>query len=872
MQYIAMAYLDGAGLQEIIENARNDHRTLPIRRVLQWMASVADALHTAHLEGIVHRDVKPSNIRITKDDRANLLDFGLARDMRGSDPTLTRSFLGTPQYVAPEQIASDGKKVDGRSDVYSLGCTLYFCLTQELPFEGANLETVFRQILDDPPRPPRSIRSSLSRDVELVILQAMEKRPADRYASAAAFAEDLRALLDFRPIAARQPGFRQRLRRWARKHPALSGASAVAAILSLLFAALILSQRIQAERTRETESNQLLSQCRDHVRSLRSGLQKTLAAEQRMDELAADLFNEYLSEKQDRVIDRQHSLVQSQRRNREHLYYQVLHDLQSAERLGASAQELQAVRADLYLSRYHEATTRRDREAQALFSALVRENDANGELEADLVGSGKFTFLCKTARPLEIHLFRLIEQSELVPDGERRLVPVPWRGSTPVVPGTFALRITVDDHGFSSGDLILELAGHPLRSCVLVTQANGDVEALDRLLSIDGIRVRDARDAWELSDSSEAKGGVREFLFQGGEEQRLIKASSLEEIGITLADPRDVVEQHAVEALLYSDGELEQVQLPAGVQVRPTAIPLFLSPASVFATEAGDSHSLEEGNYLVVVRGDGYEEIRFAVPLDRDEWVKLTIPAIPEGTTVPGFVLYPTGQHEYGWIMEHEVTLGEYLEFLNDAEIQDEIRQAAGTLYAPRNRARGGRGDHLHRLPGGEYRIPNPWHDDTPVFGISYGDAQAYARWKTRRAEAEGHPYLYRLPTLSEWYYAAMTQTPHTYPFGETLKPKWISSCFARRVAMPERVMSFPIDESPLGVFDMAGSMSEWLDAWWRENMNLRRHVGSSWAHGSPARQFSVSGGAGSPPDFPSDTVGFRLALEMRPPAEERAR
>ena len=174
----------------------------------RWIAEVglqaAEALAHAHHHGVIHRDVKPSNLLIDAQGTIWVTDFGLAR--RLADPGLTQhdSLLGTPRYMSPEQARTGA--IDGRTDVYSLGATLYELMTLRPPFDGTSAAELLEQIGGRDPIPPRLINRRIPRDLETIVLKTLAKRPVDRYASAMALAEDLARFLNHEPVRARRPG------------------------------------------------------------------------------------------------------------------------------------------------------------------------------------------------------------------------------------------------------------------------------------------------------------------------------------------------------------------------------------------------------------------------------------------------------------------------------------------------------------------------------------------------------------------------------------------------------------------------------------------------------------------------------------------
>ena len=188
--YLAMRFIEGEDLRALLEH----EGTLVPERAARICAEVADALEAAHERGLVHRDVKPGNVLLDAGDRAYLSDFGLIRATRiDTDITKTGQFMGTVDYVAPEQIRGDA--VDGRADVYSLGCVLYECLTGSPPLrKDSEVATMYAHLEQDAPA-PSSNRPDLPRSLDEVVAKATARRPADRFATAGEMAGALRGSL-----------------------------------------------------------------------------------------------------------------------------------------------------------------------------------------------------------------------------------------------------------------------------------------------------------------------------------------------------------------------------------------------------------------------------------------------------------------------------------------------------------------------------------------------------------------------------------------------------------------------------------------------------------------------------------------------------
>ncbi len=261
--FYAMELIEGRGVDTVIAEQRRvkaaqqpgsdsgAHRE-HYDTIARWIADIAEALDYAHKQGVIHRDVKPSNLMVDQDDRLKLMDFGLARMLEEPGMTVTGEFLGTPRYMSPEQIAVGRMRVDHRTDIYSLGATIYELLTLRPPFPGHHRDEIIAQIMTKEVRPPRRVDKRIPVDLETVCQKAIEKDPDRRYQSAREMAEDLRRFVNRYAIAARRIGPIGKAVRFVRRHK-LAVTAAVLVVASTL-AALGLAWRYRALETRmETE-------------------------------------------------------------------------------------------------------------------------------------------------------------------------------------------------------------------------------------------------------------------------------------------------------------------------------------------------------------------------------------------------------------------------------------------------------------------------------------------------------------------------------------------------------------------------------------------------------------------------------------------
>ena len=222
-------------------------------RLLHQFEQIARAVQVAHDAGVVHRDLKPNNILIGADGRPVILDFGLARDLSDSSATLTvtGAVFGTPAYMSPEQVRGDTAAVGTRSDVWALGATLCTALTGHPPFAHATFEGLRERILEGRPPSLSNRNPAVGRDLDLVFATALALEPDRRYSSAGALADDLRRILDGKPILARRPSVSSRVWSFARRNPAPTTTLSLLALVLVLGLASTTWALLQAERRLE---------------------------------------------------------------------------------------------------------------------------------------------------------------------------------------------------------------------------------------------------------------------------------------------------------------------------------------------------------------------------------------------------------------------------------------------------------------------------------------------------------------------------------------------------------------------------------------------------------------------------------------------
>jgi len=873
VRYLAMELVPGRSLKELLEEPRVGEPAPTPVAITRWGCQLARGLEAVHAAGLVHRDVKPGNVRITEDEagRAVLVDFGLARVGDSSELSRTGEFIGSPAYASPEQVRGD-KNLDGRSDVYSLGATLYRALAGRAPFEGEHLEAVLHGVLTRDPEPLQKRVPGLPHDLCLVVHKAMEKLPEERYRNATELAEDLEAVLELRPVSAKPVGPWGRGVRWVRRNRLAAGGFAVAGI-AVLAALVYVGEAARRDRTHTRErARALLVEAEDALREFHTARLELVDEEAEYDQLSGLQEYQHLGPERGARLAELEGRVRLARERRDKAFVRGENQLASALRLNPSLQtKANELGARLVLERLIEAIDRGDKEAASFLSVELERLDPNGEQRALAF---PFTHLTLSSQEpgTTAWVMRYEALDELTAGGEARLVPVPikplqpkWQPAVPAPFGSEVLRIA---SGLAEGDLITHYNSFPIRGGPLVAAVDpgpnlGEpaLQPGDRLIAIDELVLEDPV---QFETILIAEPDVaHQFHFEApklpGVTPRTVTLTQDEVLanGVKLESLVSFAERVGGSARVIHKGESQDITLPANTTLRPSfAAPVLLPDGQ---SPLNRELALEPGNYLILTRAPGCRLTRHFVQATPGAEIQLDATPTPVAFAPAGFVFVGNAldvQRDF-WIQEREITSAEYLEYLNQPEqlrLVDQGLLAQELVRAPRAANRNQSDLMWPRHADGQFYLPPSWPVQWPVLGVSLEDALAFVRWKNETA-TNG---TYALPDGWQTSVAGGAHSTQRYSWGTRFNQRFANTCFSRGVARPEPVLANPRDESVFGVYDTCGNALEWVTSWYDETRKLHHAIGGSWAQ-ARIDTLAAGGGLGLTANTAGGETGFRL-------------
>lgn len=816
--FIVMKYIEGVTL---------DRAQLTLRQKAEALRDAARAIAFAHSRGVIHRDLKPQNIMVESPEKTHpssrarpatkrvaseptpriyVMDFGLARQT-SVETSLSASgvVMGTPSYMPPEQARGRPREIDERSDVYSLGATLYSVLVGAPPFSGDDAMEVLHKVIEEEPVPPRRLHRSIPKDLETIALKCLEKDKNRRYASAQELADDLDRWIAGDPILARPPSPVTKIVKKIRKHPEVSALIALILLGLLSIAGTLLYSRLKLARQVEDLRRQAL----EHERAGRFD-----EAIGRLEQLAAkDPDQTWVPSKIEALRAKRAELqreleLQLKRARTRALIDAVAGDLKRYEKLRASLPELRRTARELGLKikgpeppekkrPFWDAEKRlrdAEREAAELFKRVA------GMLgQAYAVGVGPEREEARAALA-ELYWKRFLE-AEQARDPERMML---WAG----------LVIQYDD---AQGSYAARLDAPA--SLALDSTPSGAEAYLFRYVTGEDRRLIPT--PWSLR--GEVKGGTK---LESSSDAYPLRVGKGNRLGRT-----------PLPALKLPRGSYLLVLRKKGY--RDTRYPVLLRRGELHRAKVNLYTEREIGKGFVYVPGGkflmgGDPEARGAGP-----WREIEVRDF--------------------FIGKFEVSMGEYRAFIEDLAGKKGVEEAKKRV--PRFDR-----PYWQISSSGKVRYGVPgWTDEFPVLGISWDDARAYCGWLTKKAKEKGDPCEYRLPTEAEWEKAARSVDGRYHVWGNAFDWALAKTGKARPGrAQPEPRGLFPTDESPYGVRDMTGGVQEWCLDWYDETANMKVLRGGAWSYLTET-SFRCASRYGSGRKNAHTLVGLRL---VRIPAQ----
>jgi serine/threonine protein kinase/formylglycine-generating enzyme required for sulfatase activity len=843
--FFTMDFIHGENLRHILINQK-----INLHWALEVTGKVAKALHYAHEQGIVHRDVKPENIIIDETGEPQITDFGLAKDI-GLDANLTRAgvVMGTPAYMSPEQARGERSEIDHRTDVYSLGAVLYELLTgqQIFKFEGPiGLNSLLKTLSEDPV-PPRKINSRVPREVETIALKAIEKDMDRRYEGANEFSNDIERYLTGEPILAKPPSFTYRTWKKIKKYKVVSVSMLSALIAIIAVAVYFIGQRIEENKRVDRQVQTYLAEARrkykeTEFQSSKEFYNKALTLRPRNQEAQLGLNRAELALEKEKELR-----AQRDAQNRA-----VVSAKEGNRLLGMAAEALAEGRRDNAKTTFFEAIRNFDK---ARMDDKENEDARRGRYDAAV----KLGQLYMEDKDYGVAAFVYSFAEDLGIDDEKA-------GKLVVTARDASQRMQEFDRMLS-------------KASELMTTGSWE-EALRQLQIAAGFEgISEERRQQVLEQIREASYSM--YFWEGEAERKKgntdAAIQAYKEAGAFKSTP-EVLERlkgvHYTDLLREGNELLARTEYSAAIEVFEKARQYADNPEEIeklihrcrnsgykqfmeLAITAKAAQDWEESlSHVKKAFSLKPGDVR-ALQLQKDVSAAKDCP--PEMVFVFGGK-YPIGSavlddrnnpcremHLEGFYIDRfEVTNEQYKEFIVSAdytkkELWDPEVVEGILSFTDRTDKPGPATWEEGTFPSGKEKFP--------VTGVCWYEARAYARWKGKR-----------LPLEEEWETAASydpgTERKSVYPWGDD----WNLANGNLKDDEVTKVGSFQRDVSPAGCFDMGGNAFEWTNSTYNKEYRVIRG-GSVGLSESTLKRFARTTKRKCPkPSYRSPSTGFRCA------------
>jgi len=885
--YFTMKLVRGEDLEAIISKmADGNHEYLKkysLGSLIQIFMKVCDGIGYAHSKGVLHRDLKPENIMVGSFGEVLVMDWGVSKvlgreemqtvessmpfhEKEASFQTIEGQVMGTPSYMSPEQAMGNISELDERSDVFSLGGILYKILTYQAPYKGESgldkLDKARGRMLVPPDL--RAPDNQIPPELNAICMKAMARDKENRYANALELKNDLQLYLDGKSVSAKKDNLLIRAKKWIIRNKVAS--MGIAAAVICLVIGIVLTAMYGQKKKQETIAN-LLNQ----------GQQASVAARY---EEAEETFFSVLGLDRDNIQARKGiSLVSGKAlalKNKRLAKEKV----KEANTLFENKDYIKAY--DAYVSTFALDPDSKEARQGIKVSALMAEKQkAQKKIAPIILETKNLTNRKKEIDKSIAHLTAKVEKLKSKIKGYEGFgVKKPLWATEKTLLSTKIDNLKIESKIISKYITVISHDGQnkEARNALAQIYYNkyNEAETLQNIeemayfkeliLTFDDGYYKNLlkRDGTLTLTSTPKIDAYYIYRFIEGPDRRMIPAPFRPAAFFTAR--KNSVEDKTMQGI---DPEFKLSKAAF------TPIQKILTFKNYNLLKQIDRLRLPSGSYLIILKKKGCLDTRTPVLIKRGEDKTIESVKILKKRDVPeGFVYIPKGKSIIGGdpsapysvertkkfipgflISRNEITVKEYLKFINYLEARI---PGSAEKYLPRKAPSSG---FYWKKSGSRYKSTFPL--DWPVLGISWNDARAYCKWMG--LQYKDKKWKFRLPEDWEWEKAARGVDGRFFPWGNYFDYRFCSMANSKKGKRngPDKIGSFPLDESVFGVRDIAGNISEWCQTFFDQEKNIRINRGSAWSYVDEDYARCAGRNGHSPTDV-ADFRGFRMAVSLK--------